>query len=83
MPDGEIAWWAEHNDPITRYERYLEENNILTRDAMEAMAKEIKTFLDAEANRADAEPDPIAETAAYDVYDNSVVAPAFKKKLLI
>lgn len=82
VPEGEIAWWAEHNDPITRYERYLEECNILTRAEMDSIAKELKAFLDAEAEWAEAEPMPTPESAAYDVFDNSVVPPAFKKKVL-
>ncbi len=82
VPDGEIAWWAEHNDPVKRYEKHIEENGLLTRDAMDAMAKEIKTFLDAEADWAESQPDPIPESAAYDVYDNAVVRPAFKRQVL-
>ena len=82
VPEGEIAWWAEHNDPIMRYERYLEECKILSRDEMDSIAKELKTFLDAEAEWAEAEPMPTAESAAYDVFDNSIMPPAFKKKVL-
>ena len=83
VPAGEIDWWAQHNDPIKRYELYLEENGILSKDEQAAIAKEIKAFLDAEAEWAENEPEPVAESAAYDVYDNSVMPPAFKKKLLI
>jgi pyruvate dehydrogenase E1 component alpha subunit/2-oxoisovalerate dehydrogenase E1 component alpha subunit len=82
VPDGEIAWWAEHNDPVARYERYLDENGVLTRPEMDSMATEIKKFLDAEAEWAESQPDPVAESAAYDVFDNETVSPAFKKKVL-
>ncbi len=82
VPDGEIAWWAEYNDPIVRCEQYLEETKILTRFVMNSMAKEIKTFLDSEAEWAESQPDPTPETAAYSVYDNAVVAPAYKRKVL-
>jgi len=82
VPDGEIDWWATHNDPVARYERYLSDSNILSNDDMIAMAAEIKTFLDAEADWAESQPLPSAESAAYDVFDNSVVPPAFKKQTL-
>ncbi len=82
VPDGEIAWWAEHNDPISRYERYLEQHGIITREEMTAVAEEIKTFLNAESEWAESQPMPVAEAAAYDVFDNSVMPPAFKKQTL-
>ncbi len=82
VPDGEIAWWAEHNDPVTRYERYLLDNRLMSQAEMDKMVKDIKTFLDAEAEWAESQPDPMPESAAYEVFDNSVVAPAFKRKVL-
>jgi TPP-dependent pyruvate/acetoin dehydrogenase alpha subunit len=82
VPDGEIAWWAEHNDPVKRYEKYLNATGILSLDEMDTIAKEIKTVLDSAADWAESQPDPTPESAAYDVYDNSVVPPAFKRKIL-
>jgi pyruvate dehydrogenase E1 component alpha subunit/2-oxoisovalerate dehydrogenase E1 component alpha subunit len=82
VPAGEIDWWATNNDPVTRYERYLAENNIVSAEETAKIAAEIKTFLDAEAEWAESQAPPIAESAAYDVFDNSVVTPAFKKKTL-
>jgi len=82
VPEGEIAWWAEHNDPIVRCERYLEEKNILSRTEMDEIAGDLRKFIDAEAEWAESQPDPLPESAAYDVFDNSVMAPAFKRKVL-
>lgn len=82
VPAGEIDWWAEHNDPITRYERFLNEKELLTTDEMITIAGDIKTFLDAEAEWAESQPAPTPESAAFEVYDNSVVPPAFKKEVL-
>lgn len=82
VPEGEIAWWAEHNDPITRYEKYLGEKKILDRTEINKIASEIKSFLDAEAEWAESQPDPLPESAAYDVFDNNMVPPAFKRKIL-
>jgi len=82
VPEGEIAWWAEHNDPVMRYERYLEESGILSRAEMETMITDLKKIIDAEAEWAESQPDPLPESAAYDVFDNSVMPPAFKRKVL-
>ncbi len=82
VPDGEIAWWAEHNDPVTRYEKYLSECGILSQTEMDNIAAELKTFLDTEAEWAERQPEPLAESAAYEVFDNSVVPPAFKRRIL-
>ncbi len=43
---------------------------------------EIKEFLDVESTWAESEPDPEAVSAAMNVFDNSVVKPAFKKPVL-
>jgi TPP-dependent pyruvate/acetoin dehydrogenase alpha subunit len=82
VPEGEIDWWATHNDPITRYELYLQKAGILSKDEMAAIANEIKAFLNTEADWAESQPPPTPESAAYDVYDNSVMPPAFKRKIL-
>jgi pyruvate dehydrogenase E1 component alpha subunit/2-oxoisovalerate dehydrogenase E1 component alpha subunit len=82
VPAGEIDWWAEHNDPITRYEKFLIDENILSREEMEKISAEIKELLDKEAEWAEKEPAPEALDAALDVYDNNFVPPAFKKKIL-
>lgn len=82
VPAGEIDWWAEHNDPVKRCERYLLENKIMSADEMDAVAAELKHFLDAEADWAESQPPPAPESAAYDVFDNSIVPPAFKREVL-
>lgn len=82
VPEGEIGWWAEHNDPVDRYERFLEKEKILSRKEMDAIASEILGFLEKESEAAETEPLPEAVTAAYDVLDNSVNPPALRKKVL-
>ncbi len=82
VPKGEIEWWAEHNDPVTRYEKYLIDEKILARKQMDEIELEIKEFLDKESDWAESQPLPEALDAAMDVFDNSVVEPAFKKKVL-
>ncbi len=82
VPAGEIEWWAEHNDPVTRYEKYLIDEKILTRTKMNEVESEIKEFLDKEAAWAETQPLPEALDAALEVFDNSLVDPAYKKKVL-
>ncbi|QQS39676.1 MAG: thiamine pyrophosphate-dependent dehydrogenase E1 component subunit alpha [Acidobacteriota bacterium] len=82
VPEGEIEWWAEHNDPVTRFERYLKDNEFLSGSDMEAIAEEIRVYLDKESEAAESEPLPEPLDAARDVFDNSVVPPAFRKKVL-
>lgn len=82
VPDGEIDWWKRHNDPVERYEKFLADNGHLSREQMDAVAKEIKEYLNAESDWADAQPEPVGEHAAYEVYDNSVMPPSLKRKVL-
>ncbi len=82
VPAGEIDWWAEHNDPVKRYELFLTKKGILTQAEMESVGAEIKTHLEAESDWAENCPSPEPLEAARNVCDNSIVKPAFKKKIL-
>ena len=82
VPEGEIDWWATNNDPITRYEIFLLEKKIANQEKLDEIAAEIAKYLQAELDIADAAPFPEGISAAYDVFDNSIVEPAFKKKVL-
>ncbi len=82
VPEGEIEFWATTNDPIDRYERYLSEEKIADENDLKKIVGEISVYLESELAIAEEAgfPDPVS--AAYDVFDNSIVAPAFKKKVL-
>jgi TPP-dependent pyruvate/acetoin dehydrogenase alpha subunit len=82
VPKGEIEFWAEHNDPITRFERFLTEEKGFSVEELKKITDEVSVYLESELAAADesGEPDPVS--AAYDVFDNSLVKPAFKKKVL-
>lgn len=82
VPAGEIEWWAEHNDPITRYRNYLRENDVIDDVGMAKMEADIRAFLDAEAKWAEAQPVPKPESAAFEVFDNRIVPPAWKPRPL-
>lgn len=82
VPAGEIDFWAMTNDPIDRYERFLIEEKIAAEADLKNIAAEVSEYLESELAIADEAgmPDPVS--AAYDVFDNSIVKPAFKKKVL-
>jgi len=82
VPAGEIDWWAQNNDPITRFENFLLEQNILSRTEMDEISSNTTDFLEKEAEWAENQPFPEPIEAAYNVFDNAIVAPAFKKKVL-
>jgi TPP-dependent pyruvate/acetoin dehydrogenase alpha subunit len=82
VPAGEIDWWAKNNDPIDRFERYLTENKILTKAKTAEIVAEVQTYLDTEADWADNSEYPTPIDAAFNVYDNSIVPPAFKRQVL-
>ena len=82
VPAGEIDFWAQTNDPIDRYERFLREEKIADENELEKIVAEVSDYLETELAIADEAGMPEAISAAYDVFDNSVVAPAFKKKVL-
>ncbi len=82
VPAGEIDFWATTNDPIDRYERFLKEEKIASVEDLNQIAREVEKYLESELAIAEDAPLPEADSAAYDVFDNSIVPPAFKKKVL-
>ncbi len=82
VPKGEIDWWAKNNDPIDRYELYLIQQKITTRKTLDEIAAEIAVYLQSEFESVENLPVPEGVSAAYEVYDNSVMPPALKKKVL-
>ena len=82
VPAGEIDFWAANNDPIDRYERYLTEEKIATQEEMHKIVAEVSDYLESELAIAEKAGFPEPISAAYDVFDNSIVLPAFKKKIL-
>lgn len=82
VPEGEIEWWEKHNDPIDRYERYLTEKKIATKKKIGEIAADIEREIDGDVAWAESSPMPDPEVAAYRVFDNSIVPPAFRPKVL-
>ncbi len=82
VPKGEIEFWAKNNDPIDRYERFLSEENIASTGELNEVVAEVEKYLEAELAIAETASAPEGISAAYDVFDNSIMKPAFKKKVL-
>jgi TPP-dependent pyruvate/acetoin dehydrogenase alpha subunit len=82
VPAGEIERWATTNDPIDRYERFLRTKKIASEEDLNKIVREVSEYLEAELSVAENAPAPEAISAAYDVFDNQTVPPAFKRKVL-
>ncbi|MDQ2747673.1 MAG: hypothetical protein M3T96_10480, partial [Acidobacteriota bacterium] len=64
------------------YERYLSAEQIASEDELKIIVKGVSEYLETELAIAEEAGFPEPVSAAYDVFDNSRVAPAFKKKVL-
>jgi pyruvate dehydrogenase E1 component alpha subunit/2-oxoisovalerate dehydrogenase E1 component alpha subunit len=82
VAEGEIQWWETHNDPIDRFEKYLLSLKIATKEKLDEIVADVIREIDEDCAWAESSPMPEAEQAAYRVYDNSVVPPAFRPKVL-
>lgn len=82
VPEGEIEFWAGSNDPINRYEHYLKGEKIASEDELREIVAEVSAHLESELAFAETAGFPEGISAAYGVFDNSIVEPAFKKKVL-
>jgi pyruvate dehydrogenase E1 component alpha subunit/2-oxoisovalerate dehydrogenase E1 component alpha subunit len=81
VPTAEIEWWEKNNDPVDRFERYLTEGAIATREKLEEITADINRELDEDVAWAESSPMPEAEQAAYGVFDNDIVPPALRPKV--
>jgi pyruvate dehydrogenase E1 component alpha subunit/2-oxoisovalerate dehydrogenase E1 component alpha subunit len=79
---GEIEWWEQNNDPVDRYERYLLECSLVTKEKLEEITADVTREIDEDCAWAESSPMPEGEKAAYGVFDNNLVPPAFRPKIL-
>ncbi|MDQ2937985.1 MAG: thiamine pyrophosphate-dependent dehydrogenase E1 component subunit alpha [Acidobacteriota bacterium] len=82
VPSGEIEWWEKHNDPVDRYERFLTERGFADKAKLEEITAAVMREIEEDCAWAESSPMPDAEQAAYGVFDNSVVPPAFRPEVL-
>jgi len=81
VAEGEIEWWEKNNDPVDRYENFLIERNIATREKLDEITADVQREIDEDVEWAESSPMPDAEQAAHRVFDNSIVPPAFRPKV--
>jgi TPP-dependent pyruvate/acetoin dehydrogenase alpha subunit len=82
VPAGEIEWWEQNNDPVDRYERYLVESEVADKNKLDEITESIQREIDEDVEWAESSPMPDPEQAAYRVFDNTVVPPAFRPAIL-
>jgi pyruvate dehydrogenase E1 component alpha subunit/2-oxoisovalerate dehydrogenase E1 component alpha subunit len=79
---GEIEWWEKNNDPVDRFEKYLLDCNLASKEKLDAITADVVREIDEDSAWAESSPMPDPEQAAYNVFDNSIVPPAFRPKVL-
>jgi pyruvate dehydrogenase E1 component alpha subunit/2-oxoisovalerate dehydrogenase E1 component alpha subunit len=82
VPAGEIEWWEKNNDPIDRYEKFLVARGVADQTKLDEITADVLREIEEDCAWAESSPMPEAEQAAYGVFDNSIVAPAFRPEVL-
>src|SRR6266700_2291760 len=82
VPDGEIEYWEKHNDPIDRFERFLLGQKVATKNKLEEITADAMREINEDSDWAESSPMPEPEGAANGVFDNSIVPPVFRPKVL-
>jgi TPP-dependent pyruvate/acetoin dehydrogenase alpha subunit len=77
LPAGEIEEW-EKRDPLDRYHRHLVWKGVATEERLAGVVADVKREIEEDAAWAESSPMPEPEKAAYNVFDNSTVPPAFR-----
>jgi pyruvate dehydrogenase E1 component alpha subunit/2-oxoisovalerate dehydrogenase E1 component alpha subunit len=80
LPPGELDFW-EKRDPVDRFARHLVAQKIATQERLDEIASEVRREVEEDSAWAESSPMPDAERAAYNVFDNSLVPPAFRPKV--
>ncbi|HEX3559168.1 MAG TPA: thiamine pyrophosphate-dependent dehydrogenase E1 component subunit alpha [Pyrinomonadaceae bacterium] len=81
IPESELALW-EKRDPLDRYHRHLISNGVAAPEKLDEIVADVRREVEEDAAWAESSPLPEAEKAAYNVFDNSRVPPAFRPKVL-
>ncbi len=80
IPEGELEFW-EKRDPLDRYVRHLLAQGVATQAKLDEITADVRREIEEDAAWAESSPMPDAERAAYNVFDNEVVPPAFRPKV--
>lgn len=82
VPEGEVEYWEKHNDPIDRFEKFLLDQKVADKEKLEAITTDVMREIDEDSEWAESSPMPEPEGAVYGVFDNSIVPPAWRPKVL-
>jgi TPP-dependent pyruvate/acetoin dehydrogenase alpha subunit len=80
LPEGELEMW-EKRDPVDRYQRHLISNGVASQEKLDEIVADARREVEEDAAWAESSPMPEAEKAAYNVFDNSRVPPAFRPRV--
>jgi pyruvate dehydrogenase E1 component alpha subunit/2-oxoisovalerate dehydrogenase E1 component alpha subunit len=81
IPAGELEYW-EQRDPLDRFQRHLLAKGVATQEQLDEITADVRREIEEDSAWAESSPMPDAEKAAYNVFDNTIVPPAFRPKIL-
>jgi pyruvate dehydrogenase E1 component alpha subunit/2-oxoisovalerate dehydrogenase E1 component alpha subunit len=81
IPAGELEHW-EKRDPLDRFQRHLLAKGVATQEQLDEIVADVRREIEEDSAWAESSPMPEPEKAAYNVFDNSIVPPAFRPKVL-
>ena len=81
IPAGELEHW-EKRDPLDRFQRHLLSKGVATQEKLDEITASVRREIEEDSAWAESSPMPDPEKAAYNVFDNSIVPPAFRPKVL-
>jgi len=80
IPEGEIEYW-ERRDPLERFHRHLISKGV-AQGALDEIVADVRREIEEDSAWAESSPMPEAEKAAYNGFDNTIVPPAVRPKVL-
>jgi pyruvate dehydrogenase E1 component alpha subunit/2-oxoisovalerate dehydrogenase E1 component alpha subunit len=81
IPAGELEHW-ERRDPLDRFQRHLLSKGVATQGRLDEIVADVRREIEEDSAWAESSPMPEPEKAAYNVFDNTTVPPAFRPKVL-
>jgi TPP-dependent pyruvate/acetoin dehydrogenase alpha subunit len=81
IPAGELEHW-ERRDPLDRFHRHLLSKGVATQEKLDEIVADVRREIEEDSAWAESSPMPEPEKAAYNVFDNTIVPPAFRPKVL-
>jgi pyruvate dehydrogenase E1 component alpha subunit/2-oxoisovalerate dehydrogenase E1 component alpha subunit len=80
IPTAELEHW-EKRDPVDRYRRHLLSNGVATQERLDEITADMRREIEEDTAWAESSPMPDPEKAALNVFDNTIVPPAFRPKV--